>query len=350
MSTRADEIEVHVHYPGLTEAPVLRADVDWDVDIEATSVDHDAGRYEYLLRPTEPFVYFKAVLRDADGEERWACGPNRLATASSERVIDVFPFFEPSGARVTELQSCTYGGATYSYRVFLPPGYDETTLHYYPTLYMNDGHNLFFRQESSTGKDWGVDDTLAALDEMTSVEQVIVVGVYPNDRMLDYTRQGEAAYCEFLCDGLVPHIQEEYRSLSQPEHCALMGSSLGGVSALSCAWERPDRFGMAGCLSASFGYDDDLAKRVLATRKPELRVYLDSGWPKDNFEVTRDMRARLVRAGFDEGRTLLYFAFPGGRHSEHHWGDRCHVPFQFLFGHRSDDRSRAGQHAFDAAG
>ncbi len=233
--------------------------------------------------------------------------------------------------------------------MFLPPGYDENTLHRYPVLYMNDGHNLFFPHEAAAGREWGVQDTLKQLDEMTSIEQVIVIGVYSRDRMVDYTMDGSADYIAFLSDSLVPHIDATYRTLKGPSHTAIMGSSLGGASALDCAWSRPDRFGMAGCLSATFGFADDLKHRVLERPRPNLRVYLDSGWPKDNFEVTRDMRARLVGAGFREGLDLLYFAFPGDRHSEEHWGDRAHVPFQFFFGHRSGDRSLAGQHAVDAA-
>jgi hypothetical protein len=121
-----------------------------------------------------------------------------------------------------------------------------------------------------------------------------------------------------------------------------MGSSLGGVAALNCAWTRPDVFGMAGCLSATFGMAADLPQRVLRAPRPPLRIYLDSGWPGDNYEVNRDMRARLVRAGFNLGTDLLYFAFPGHRHNENAWGERCHLPFQFFFGYRPDVRSQAG--------
>ncbi|MEM7518786.1 MAG: hypothetical protein AAF368_17925, partial [Planctomycetota bacterium] len=111
------------------------------------------------------------------------------------------------------------------------------------------------------------------------------------------------------------------------------------------AWQFPETFGLVACLSATFGYADDLAKRVVTDPKPPIRIYLDSGWPKDNYEVTRDMRARLVTAGFLEGIDLQYFAFPGERHTERAWGDRCHVPFQFFFGHRPDHRSGAGLYA-----
>ena len=98
-------------------------------------------------------------------------------------------------------------------------------------------------------------------------------------------------------------------------------------------------------MSSSFGYENDLRQRILTEPKPPLRIYLDSGWPRDNFEVTRDMRACLARAGFVDGVDLLYFAFPGDRHSETDWGARSHMVYQFFFGHRPYARSRSGSHA-----
>jgi len=62
-------------------------------------------------------------------------------------------------------------------------------------------------------------------------------------------------------------------------------------------WQWPDVFGNAGCLSSTFGYRDDLHERIEAEPKRSIKVYLDSGWPGDNY-----------------------------------WAMRAHVPFQFFFG------------------
>ena len=74
------------------------------------------------------------------------------------------------------------------------------------------------------------------------------------------------------------------------------------------------------------------AARIDREPKRPVRIYLDSGWPRDNYEVTRDVRNRLHRRGFREGRDLLYFAWPEARHDERAWATRVHVPFQFFFG------------------
>ena len=71
-----------------------------------------------------------------------------------------------------------------------------------------------------------------------------------------------------------------------------MGASLGGVVSFFLGWEYPQVFGNVACLSSSFGYRDDLLRRVkedcLDDRR-DLRIYLDSGWPRDNYETTVTM-------------------------------------------------------------
>ena len=223
----------------------------------------------------------------------------------------------------------------YDVRVFLPPGYDENALQRFPVLYMQDGQNLFFPDEAAGGKHWRVSETLALLDRMSLVRQVIVVGVIPRDRTREYTAPGYVEYGRFLSEDLKPWVDANYRTLSGPEDTLVMGSSLGGVASLHMAWAHPDRFGNAACLSSTFGYADDLAQRVRRGPRPDIRVYLDSGWPHDNFEATRGMRSELLRRGFEEGRDLHYLAFPRASHDEKSWALRAHVPFQLFFGQPS---------------
>ncbi len=85
-------------------------------------------------------------------------------------------------------------------------------------------------------------------------------------------------------------------------------------------------------MSSTFGVFDDLFERIATEKKKDLLIYLDSGWPKDNFEATNAMRDLLVHKGFKLGVDLLQFSFPEGLHDEDSWAARLHVPFQFFFG------------------
>jgi len=150
--------------------------------------------------------------------------------------------------------------------------------------------------------------------------------------MADYTRPGYERYGRFLVERVKPWVDETYRTLAGPADTVAMGSSLGGVVSLYLAWQWPEVFGNAACLSSTFGYRDDLHARIEGEPKRPIKVYLDSGWPGDNYETTRAMRNALRVRGYRDGEDLFYLAFPHAHHDEASWAMRAHIPFQFFFG------------------
>jgi len=127
-------------------------------------------------------------------------------------------------------------------------------------------------------------------------------------------------------------IDRKYRTLAAAINTAVMGSSLGGVVSFYLGWQWPEVFGKIACLSSTFAYRDDLLERIAAEPKRRIQIYLDSGWPGDNYEATRSMRDRLIWKGYRPGSELFYLAFPEARHDENAWATRSPIPFQFLFG------------------
>ena len=201
-----------------------------------------------------------------------------------------------------------------------------------PVLYMHDGHNLFFKEEAFVGISWRADEVLDILDKMNAIEEVIVVGIYPDDRTSEYTLPGYQQYGHFLVETLKPLIDAKYRTLAGPSDTAAMGSSLGGVVSFYLGWQWPDVFGKIACLSSTFTFRDDLLQRVRDEAKRNIKIYLDSGWPGDNYEATRSMRDRLIWKGYRPGSELFYLAFPEAKHDENARAERSPIPFQFLFG------------------
>lgn len=324
-------IEIRVHYPVETGTLTIRTDIDWDKDVEPVRVSTAHDRFDFLVRSDRPFVYFKPVLRAA--ERRWAKGSNYLAVAGSGSENDVYPSFgESASCSICKLREIAGSSMTHAYRVFLPPRYGENSLKHYPVIYMQDGQNLFFPDEAFRGQDWRIDETVTVLDAMNAIEEVIVVGIYPEDRLREYTKPGYETYGRFLVEELKPAIDSEFRVAPGPNRTAVMGSSLGGVASFYVAWQWPEVFGMSASLSSTFGYRDDLADRVALESRRDLCIYLDSGWPEDNYEVTRNMRALLVDRGYRQGIDLHYLAFPRALHTETAWATRAHIPFQLFFG------------------
>jgi predicted alpha/beta superfamily hydrolase len=338
-------LEISVRYPLRTSVPgtqgasgaggaapdrlVLRTARDWDADVAPVSEGPDGARFS--VRFAEPYLALKPCLI-RDGKLHWSVGDDYVLSAS-EPDPEVWPsFFSPARGEVSELLQFSADGRSHAVRVYTPPGYHENVLRTFPVLYMQDGKNLFFPEEAFGGNEWRVDETMDRLDQMNAVRKVIVVGIAPADRMRDYTHPGYADYGRFLIEVVKPAIDATYRTRRGPGDTVVLGSSLGGVVSLFLAWNHPEVFGGAACLSSTFGYRDELFQRVASESQRPIRIYLDSGWPRDNFHATNAMRDLLVKRGFSLGHDLLAFSYPEGRHGEGSWAERLHLPFQFFFG------------------
>ena len=324
---------IRIVYPTDGGTIALRTEENWDSNIDACSVGQNGCISEFEIETERPYFYFKPVLLH-EGATLWS-RKDFLAVPTSGAPLEIYPYFRPDTRfSVSELMPplASRSGAQNRFRVFLPPSYDENTLKKYPVLYMHDGHNLFFKEEAFAGKTWKTDEVIEVLDNMNATEGVIVVGIYPDDRESEYTLPGYEDYGRFLVETLKPVIDANYRTLTGPEATAVMGSSLGGVVSFYLGWQWPQVFGKVACLSSTFTQRDDLLERISAEPKRALRIYLDSGWPGDNYEATRSMRDRLIWKGYRPGSELFYLAFPGAEHDENAWAARSPIPFQFLFG------------------
>lgn len=326
--------ELCVRYPVSEGRIVLRTDIDWDRDVEAVRVSDDRSAFTFRLEAKRPFLYFKPCLR-IGSETHWAVGGNALALMIHAGSRDVYPhFFESekgSFSSLVELDS-TILGRRHAVRVYLPPGYRENTLKRYPALVMQDGKNLFFPEEAFAGQEWHVDESLHLLDGMNAIDKVVVIGVYSGDRMTEYTKPGYDAYGRSVVEEILPMARARLRLIGGPGETGVMGSSLGGVASFFMAWQWPDVFGGAACMSSTFSHRDDLIERVLAEPKNPAKFYIDSGWPGDNFETTLAMAIALQSRGYVYGRDFMHFAFPLEQHRESAWGGRLHLPLQLFWG------------------
>lgn len=319
-----------VNYPRGAHRLVLRTERDWDRDVAPIEISDTSAVFELDLSGHHSLA-LKPCIKD-EGTLHWSRGVNYVLNEhTSQRALWPY-FFEQEHGKVSDVLHVAHEGVTRSIRVYHPPGYDENSLRRFPVLYMQDGKNLFFPKEAFAGNEWQVDETMDRLDQMNAVRKSIVVGVSPADRMRDYTSPGYHQYGRFLVEKLKPLVDTHLRTLTGPEDSVVMGSSLGGVAAFHVAWQHSSVFGRAACLSTTFGHADDLFERVARDEKRAIRIYLDSGWPKDNYEATNAMRDLLLSRGYRLGEDLLQFSFPRGHHGETSWAARIHLPFQFFFG------------------
>ncbi len=174
--------------------------------------------------------------------------------------------------------------------IYLPDEYEETDERY-PVMYMYDGHNLFFDEDASFGKSWGLADFLDHWHV-----RMIVVGIECNhtgNRRLEefspynftdfdgsYYRGKGKTFMKWVVKDLKPYIDSKYRTIPDREATGIGGSSMGGLMAYYTIAAHNDVFSKAACLSSAFAFcRDDLYNEISSKPYllPDTRVYMSWG-------------------------------------------------------------------------
>jgi hypothetical protein len=256
-STTCFKRALRVCYPPGTGTLVIRTELDWERDIHPIAVSSDGNTATFEVEARQSFVHFKPCLIK-NGTLHWAVGTNNLLIMAADDARVVYPYFfgNPRGrfSPLVEIESAILG-RRHRLRIYLPPGYEENTLAHYPLAYMQDGQNLFFPEEAFRQQEWDVDETSHVLRAMQAIEDLIVVGVYSNERREEeYTKPGYEAYARSIVEEIVPTEQLFLRTTKNRLDRTMWGSSLGGVVSFYSVWQYPEVFGGAICMSTTFSH------------------------------------------------------------------------------------------------
>jgi predicted alpha/beta superfamily hydrolase len=224
-------------------------------------------------------------------------------------------------------------------RVYTPPGY-RTHARRHPVIYMFDGQNLFDAATSYAGE-WGVDESMDALARDEGFE-AIVVGIDHGGSLrvneltpywnLQLAPTKGAAFVRDLVGSIKPFIDANYRTEPSREHTAIVGSSLGGLSADYAIHAHPDVFSKAGVLSPSFWVSDNPFLIAAATPLPERsRIYLSMGGLEGSESVMQVKRmAAILRA--QDAHSVELRVPPDAEHSEAAWRAEFPRVVRWMFG------------------
>lgn len=165
--------------------------------------------------------------------------------------------------------------------VWLPPGYEAENDRRYPVLYMQDGQNVFDAATSSFGNEWHVDESCDSLIHAAKIPPLIVVAINNSSERGQEYKPGKkgSAYMDFVVNKLKPFIDSTYRTKTSAKNTFVGGSSSGGTIAFMLAWEYPDIFSKAICMSPALKIQDiDYVKVVKeSTKKRNVFFYLYNG-------------------------------------------------------------------------
>jgi len=235
-------------------------------------------------------------------------------------------------------------------RIYLPRNYATNTWKDYPVLYMHDGQNDF-RPGGGFGC-WYAED---AADEMINrgmMRETIIVAVDNTDkRMWEYVPpDGDAGsgagtanlYMNFLVNDVKTYIDANYRTLSNEQNTATLGSSLGGLVSIYLGLST-NVFGKVGPMSPSYWAATNFVDNIIdGGDSSGLRVYMDAGTDEDSggdplmWEYMWAVYNYLQIDGYVENDTLCTRVGCGQIHNEAAWASRVPYAFHFLMDIRDE--------------
>ena len=216
--------------------------------------------------------------------------------------------------------------------VYLPVEYNSDSEVRYPVMYMFDGHNLFFDDKASFGKGWGLKDYLD-----NTKTPLIIASVEcnreGNGRLSEYSpidfifKNGEkikgrgGEYLNWLVKEFKPYIDKTFNTLSDREHTAIGGSSMGGLMTLYALAKYNAYFSRGAALSPSlwvYGKIPDFVEKSRFGKNTIL--YTDYGSKEfKNHSAQRKIFSKTCARLTEKGVLITSRVVPDGVHSEASW-------------------------------
>ncbi|MCI8423430.1 MAG: alpha/beta hydrolase [Lawsonibacter sp.] len=224
--------------------------------------------------------------------------------------------------------------------VYVPDAWEASPFQRYPVLYMFDGHNLFFDEDATYGKSWGL------LNYMEETQTPLMIAAVECNHSPNHGRLME--YCPYTCempdvgrlrgkgkqymDWLVsvfkPEIDQRFPTLPDRAHTFIAGSSMGGLMSLYAVMKYNKVFSRAAALSPSVWFGTEKLDKLLRTTriKQDTVIYMDYGSRELGFHPNMADRFAAVTSILLERKIALTARIvPGGNHNEASWEEQ--IPF-----------------------
>jgi len=319
---------------------------------------NDSLKWEITLpqRPEGTAIQFKFTRGSWETVEKGNIGeeiPNRTFTFGNGQVIHVNVLNwadNGSGGGSTAAANVSIMATAFAMpqlnrtrtiRLYLPPDY-QTSGKRYPVLYMHDGQNLFDVLTSFSGE-WQVDEALNTLAGQ-GFTVPIVVGIDNGgvNRLNEYSPwrnasygggQGDA-YMRFITETLKPYMDANYRTLTDRDNTAIMGSSMGGLISFYGILQYQQIFSKAGLFSSSFWFNDSTFSfpHLTGINMP-MRLYQLCGTDEGGDQPGDMMRMNdSLRSAGLPATDIANQIVAGGQHNEALWRNHFTEAIRWLFG------------------
>jgi len=302
----------------------------------------DDGFWTGTTQPQDPgFHYYTLKINGVDvadpaSESFFGAGKVMSGMEIPEEGVD---FYNVKNVPHGDVHSFWYYAAStgenrHAY-IYTPPGYDKDHKKRYPVLYLQHGMGEDRRAWSNQGHANFILDNLIADGKAKPMIIVmedggIAAGMGGGRRRAPgqgAPGQGPGGMPSFwdgfgkvIIKDLIPTIDASFRTLTDREHRALAGLSLGGTQTYQITQANLDKFGNIGIFSAPFGfpgvetgYNGLLAKPAEFNKL--VKVFYISMGSREGPNSGRAIHESLDKAGINN----VYYEAPGTAHEFQTW-------------------------------
>ncbi len=215
--------------------------------------------------------------------------------------------------------------------VYTPPGYDKNTNKKYPVLYLQHGMGENETSWANQGKMNFIMDNLIA--EGKAVPMIVVMdngnievfkpepGETPDQARVKFG----ADFTPILLNEIIPHIESNFRVLTDRENRAMAGLSWGGLQTFNITLNNIDKFayigGFSGAGQINLNQLDKAYNGVFKDAKTfneKVQVFFLGIGSEERPERTKNLSDGLKAAGINN----IYYESPGTAHEFLTWR-RC---------------------------
>ncbi len=223
--------------------------------------------------------------------------------------------------------------------VYVPELAQEEPQERFPVLYMFDGHNLFFDDEATYGKSWGLKEFLEDSETPLIVAAAECNHGHNFERLSEYSpfsaEMFDAGYIkgrgkatmDWYVDDFKPYVDENYPTLPSRRYTFLGGSSMGGLMTLYGLLRYNNVFSRGAALSPSIWFAPKRLESLIRNARvgQDTVLYMDYGQREMRERRMMDWYAQVTGLLMDKKINLTSRIVPGGTHSEHSWERQ--IPF-----------------------
>ena len=226
-------------------------------------------------------------------------------------------------------------------RIYLPPDYEDSDKSY-PVIYMFDGQNLFDSSTATYRKAWLLADRLDDLYYKKRTKGIIIVGVdsLESRRTKEYNLyvksheddKGNAKeVSDFYANTLKQYVDNNYRTMKDREHTAIIGASYGAVASICSSISYPKIYGYTGMFSY---WDNQNPEKMRVYIKnnitPDIltdnKVYFYSG----EYDFANESTKSAYEIAKENGMENILYVTDEGDHDEISWGEKFENCLEFF--------------------